>query len=181
MRAKRLAMPLVMLLSACTFATAGEVYGKIVEGASSVGEAAALEVKCGAKAYPAVKTDKSGSYRIVLAETGKCTMTVKYKQQSANLDIASYDDAVQIDLVEADDAQHPLRSSSVGEAHGRAEEDLRRRPPTSRRFRVHDFRGIDPDSFPAYRAYVDRVVQSPPVAAALERERIKLDTYKKAA
>ena len=43
------------------------------------------------------------------------------------------------------------------------------------------YAGIDPDSFPAYRAYVDRVVQSPPVAAALERERIKLDTYKKAA
>jgi len=43
------------------------------------------------------------------------------------------------------------------------------------------YAGIDPDSFPAYRTYVDRVVQSPPVAAALERERIKLDTYKKAA
>jgi glutathione S-transferase len=43
------------------------------------------------------------------------------------------------------------------------------------------YAGIDPDAFPAYRAYVDRVVQSPPVAAALERERIKLDTYKKAA
>ena len=43
------------------------------------------------------------------------------------------------------------------------------------------YAGIDPDSFPAYRAYVDRVEQSPPVAAALERERIKLDTYKKAA
>jgi glutathione S-transferase len=43
------------------------------------------------------------------------------------------------------------------------------------------YAGIDPDSFPAYRAYVDRVVQSPPVAAALDRERIKLDTYKKAA
>ena len=43
------------------------------------------------------------------------------------------------------------------------------------------YAGIDPDAFPAYRAYVDRVVQSPPVAAALDRERIKLDTYKKAA
>ena len=90
---------IVVLSSACSFASAGEIYGKVVEGTSSVGEAAALEVKCGAKAYPAIKTDKSGSYRMVLAETGKCSMTVKYKQQSASLDIASYDDAVQVDLV----------------------------------------------------------------------------------
>jgi glutathione S-transferase len=40
--------------------------------------------------------------------------------------------------------------------------------------------GIDPNSFPAYRAYVERVMQAPPVAAALERERVKLDTYKPA-
>jgi glutathione S-transferase len=38
--------------------------------------------------------------------------------------------------------------------------------------------GIDPASLPAYRAYVERVMQAPPVAAALERERVKLDTYK---
>ena len=43
------------------------------------------------------------------------------------------------------------------------------------------YAGIDPDSFPAFKAYVERVVQAPPVAAALERERVKLDTYKKAA
>ncbi|HEX7250846.1 MAG TPA: glutathione S-transferase family protein, partial [Burkholderiales bacterium] len=43
------------------------------------------------------------------------------------------------------------------------------------------FAGVDPDSYPAYKAYVERVIQAPPVAAALERERIRLDTYKKAA
>jgi glutathione S-transferase len=43
------------------------------------------------------------------------------------------------------------------------------------------YAGIDPESLPAYQAYIDRVMQAPPVAAALERERIKLDTYKKAA
>jgi glutathione S-transferase len=40
------------------------------------------------------------------------------------------------------------------------------------------YAGIDPASLPAYRAYVERVMAAPPVAAALERERIKLDTYK---
>ena len=51
--------------------------------------------------------------------------------------------AIQIDLVEADDAHHPLGSGGVGVAHGRSEEDVRRRAPASRGFRVHDFRGID--------------------------------------
>ena len=40
------------------------------------------------------------------------------------------------------------------------------------------YAGIDPRSLPAYLAYVERVMAAPPVAAALERERVKLDTYK---
>ena len=99
MNAKGFVPLLAVLLSAWSFVSAGEIYGKIVEGSSSVGEAAAVEMKCGARTYPAVKTDKSGSYRMVLAETGKCTMTVNYKQQSASLEIASYDDALQVDLI----------------------------------------------------------------------------------
>jgi glutathione S-transferase len=38
--------------------------------------------------------------------------------------------------------------------------------------------GIDPKSLPGYLAYIERVMAAPPVAAALERERVKLDTYK---
>ena len=40
------------------------------------------------------------------------------------------------------------------------------------------FVGVDPKSLPAYHAYIQRVMQAPPVAAALARERIGLDTYK---
>ncbi len=40
------------------------------------------------------------------------------------------------------------------------------------------YAGIDPKSLPAYYAYVERVIAAGPVAAALERERVKLDTYK---
>jgi len=42
------------------------------------------------------------------------------------------------------------------------------------------YAGIDPKSLPGYYAYVERVMAAAPVAAALERERIKLDTYKAA-
>jgi glutathione S-transferase len=40
------------------------------------------------------------------------------------------------------------------------------------------FGGIDPASLPAYQAYVERVAALPPVAAAMARENINLDTYK---
>jgi glutathione S-transferase len=43
------------------------------------------------------------------------------------------------------------------------------------------YAGIDPASLPALHAYVQRVMAAPPVAAALERERIRLDTFKAAA
>jgi glutathione S-transferase len=41
--------------------------------------------------------------------------------------------------------------------------------------------GIDPDSLPTYKAYVERLAQQPAIAAALERERLPLHTYKKPA
>ena len=43
------------------------------------------------------------------------------------------------------------------------------------------YAGIDPAGYPKLLAYVQRVMAAPPVAVALERERVKLDTYKAAA
>jgi len=80
-------------------ALAGEVYGNVVEGSASVGEAATVAAKCSAKAYAPAKTDKAGAYHLAIAESGKCTLTVAYKGQSANLEIATYDDPVQVDIV----------------------------------------------------------------------------------
>jgi glutathione S-transferase len=39
--------------------------------------------------------------------------------------------------------------------------------------------GIDPDSLPTYKAFIERLALFPPVAAALERERVPLHAYKK--
>ena len=103
---------LAVLLVSGPFALAGEIFGKLTAGGAPVAAGAAtVEVKCGAKAYPAVKTDKSGAYQLVVAETGKCTMTVQYQGQSASLDVASYaDDAAQVDLVlEIKDGQLAVR------------------------------------------------------------------------
>jgi glutathione S-transferase len=40
------------------------------------------------------------------------------------------------------------------------------------------FTGIDPKSLPAYHEYIQRVIAHPAVAAAMERERVELDTFK---
>ena len=40
------------------------------------------------------------------------------------------------------------------------------------------YAGIDPKSLPSYYAYAQKLIQAPPIAAALARERISLDTYK---
>lgn len=46
-------------------------------------------------------------------------------------------------------------------------------------FRWGGLAGIDPDGFPAYRAFVARVAAEPAVAAALAREGTPLDMYKR--
>jgi hypothetical protein len=97
--AKRIALTGLVLGACISIVPAGEIYGKVTEGGASVGDAASVSAKCTSKDYPAVKTDKSGSYRLVVAETGKCSMTVSYKGQSDSITVASYDDAVQVDLV----------------------------------------------------------------------------------
>ena len=43
------------------------------------------------------------------------------------------------------------------------------------------YAGIDPSSLPALKSHVETAMKSAPLAAALERERIKLDSYKAAA
>ena len=80
-------------------AFAGEILGKVTSGGASVGEGATVEAKCGDKAYPAVKTDKTGAYHLVVNETGKCMLTIGHKGQSASVEVVSYDDAAEADIV----------------------------------------------------------------------------------
>jgi len=80
-------------------ASAGEIYGKVMFNGAAVGEGATVAARCGAKTYAAVKTDRTGTYNLVVAETGKCTLTVTHQGKSATVDVASYDDAAQADIV----------------------------------------------------------------------------------
>ena len=95
---KKLATTFALLLALPTLAAAGEIYGKVTSGGAAVGEGTEVSAKCGAKAYPAVKTDKTGSFHLVVAETGKCTLTVTWHGQSASLAVVSYDEGAQADV-----------------------------------------------------------------------------------
>jgi hypothetical protein len=98
------------LVLGATAAPAGEIYGTITEGGKPVGEGATVEIRCGETAYPAVKTDKTGSYHLAVKETGKCTLGVQHKGQTASLEVASYQEGVQVDLVlEQKDGKVTLR------------------------------------------------------------------------
>lgn len=96
---RKLASLFVILLAIPTLASAGEIFGKITVGGNPVGEGTTVSAKCADKSVPAVSTDKTGTYHIVIATTGKCTLTVTHKGQTADVAVLSYDDAAQADLV----------------------------------------------------------------------------------
>ena len=96
---KKLVAPLVLIVGIPALAGAGEIYGKISFNGAAVAEDTEVAARCGDKDYPTVKTDKTGSYNLVVEETGKCMLTVTHKGESASVAVASYEDAAQADIV----------------------------------------------------------------------------------
>ena len=88
----------VLLAAAAGPAFAGEVYGKVTMGRASVGAAATVGAQCGEKTYKAEPTDKAGAYHFIVADSGRCSLIVTYKDASATLDMVSNEDAVQYDI-----------------------------------------------------------------------------------
>lgn len=84
-------IPLLVLLSLSfsTSAWAGEIYGTIKEGGQPVKNAQVEITSSGNKEYKAT-TDEFGNYRIVVAETGKCALTVQFNGSSATATVQSY-------------------------------------------------------------------------------------------
>src|SRR5262245_562987 len=90
------ALAVVALLPA--LASAGEVFGTVKTDKGPVGEGATIDAKCGANSFGPVKTDARGGYRIVINQTGKCTLTVTHQGKSATVDVVSFDNAAQADI-----------------------------------------------------------------------------------
>jgi hypothetical protein len=80
-------------------ARAGEMYGSVSEGATKLGAGVVVEIACGGKQAGSTQTDKTGTYHLDVAGTGKCQLTVKHKDQAASIEVVSYEEGAQVDLV----------------------------------------------------------------------------------
>jgi hypothetical protein len=92
-------------------AQAGEVFGTIRNDKGPVGDGAKVAAKCGGNSYGPAATDKRGTYRIVIDQVGKCTLTVTHQSKSATLDVVSFDNAAQTDIVLKLDAAGKLTAA----------------------------------------------------------------------
>lgn len=80
-------------------AGAGEVFGTVKGASGPVGEGAEVAARCGDQSYGPVKTDKKGTYRLVIGQTGKCDLTVTQDGRTATMSVVSFEDATQTDVV----------------------------------------------------------------------------------
>lgn len=86
-------------LLAPAIAGAGEVFGTIRGASGPVGAGAEVSAKCGERSFGPVTTDTKGAYRLVIEQTGKCELTIKHDGKSATMNIVSFEDAAQSDVV----------------------------------------------------------------------------------
>ena len=100
---------LLALLLCASPLFAGEVFGTITDGNKPVAAGVKVEIAVSGKSY-AAETDKFGSYRIVMKEKGKCTLTVHLRDQSPSVDLFSYDRSTRYDwILQTKDGKLSLR------------------------------------------------------------------------
>src|SRR5262245_45549053 len=77
---------------------AGKIYGSILEGGKPVAQGIKVDVTCGADTYSA-QTDAYGAFNLFAKDKGKCVLKVTYQGQTPSIEVNSYDNSVQYDLV----------------------------------------------------------------------------------
>lgn len=100
---------LLIVFSMTSAAIAGEIYGTITDGGKPVPAGTKIEVAVAGKTV-AGATDQFGSYRVVVADKGKGTLTAYYKNQKPEADVFSYDKSTRYDwTVETVDGKLALK------------------------------------------------------------------------
>ena len=90
-------------------ALAGEIFGTIKADAKGVSKGTKVDIISPKKTYSG-ETETYGSYRVYVAEKGKCTLKVHYNKQMPSLEIFSYDKSTRYDLnIEGKDGQYSLK------------------------------------------------------------------------
>ena len=107
MKLKGILFALSMLVA--SYAFAGKIYGSITEGGKPIAQGVKVDVTCGTSSYSA-QTDANGAFNLFATDKGKCMLKVSYQGQSPSIEINSYDNSVQYDLIlEKQGAQYSLK------------------------------------------------------------------------
>lgn len=100
---------LALILLTTPLASAGEIFGAIVDSGKPVPEGTKVEVNIGGKSFTGA-TDKSGTYHVFAAEKGKGTLTAFYKDEKPTTDVFSFEKATRYDFtVETVDGKLTLK------------------------------------------------------------------------
>ncbi len=101
-------MNTLMVALSLAYPAFGEISGDLRLGDKYLA-AAKVELACGEKAASAV-TDSLGTFRLAVAGTGKCTVTVTHDKQTASLPIVVFDKPSRYRLVlELKDGKYALK------------------------------------------------------------------------
>jgi hypothetical protein len=99
----------ILVLGFAVQAFAGKIYGSITEGGKPIAQGVKVEVACGASNYNA-QTDAYGAFNLFATDKGKCMLKVLYQGQAPAIEINSYDNSVQYDLIlEKQGTQYALK------------------------------------------------------------------------
>jgi hypothetical protein len=100
---------LIVIALGASNASAGRLFGDVKIGGKPAPEGVLITVQAAAnpadkeKSPPApvdsVKTDKVGSFKVMVKNEGKCTLTVHVGKQTAVLEVFSYKEPTRYDLV----------------------------------------------------------------------------------
>lgn len=90
-------LTVLTLLVCAGSSSGGEIYGTIKEGERPVGKGVTIEIKTSVDQPYSAVTDEFGNYRLIVPETGRFPITVRFKNQSFEGYIQSYWTPVRFD------------------------------------------------------------------------------------
>lgn len=88
-----------------TASYAGQIYGSFQQGGRVIAQSLPFRIQCvsGFK-RDNLATDRYGAYRVSVPDRGQCTLTVRFRNQEADIRIYSYDRPIRYDfeLIQSD-------------------------------------------------------------------------------
>ena len=91
------ALCLFLILLAVSSGLAGEIFGTIKAEGKIVPKGVKVDITSPVKTYSG-ETDAYGSYRLYVAEKGKCSLTVHFAQKAPSIQIFSYPKSTRYDF-----------------------------------------------------------------------------------